>query len=180
MNQAEHDLLVIEAQDGSVAALDRLVRLHHRPLTRFALDLCGDPELARDAVQETWIRIAATLRRLDDPRAFRGWVYRALRWRVVDQLRRVRRGGESLESAPEPSDQGRQASRRDARMDLSAAIDRLSSIDRQTLMLYYVQGLTGAEIALVLDIAPGTVKSRLHRARNQLKFALEGERNETR
>lgn len=178
MNQAEHDMLVIDAQDGSRLALDALVREHHRDLLRFAYSLCRDVSLSQDAVQDAWIRIAGTLRRLDDPRAFRGWVYHAVRWRVTDLLRRPQRKERRLDDTdvPPPSDVAGEV--RDQRIDLGAAIAGLPDAERATLQLFYVSGLTIPEIAVVLEIPPGTVKSRLHRARNQLKQHFEGENDE--
>jgi len=179
MNQAEHDMLVIDAQDGSRAAMDALVRHHYRDLLRFAYSLCRDTALAQDAVQDAWIKVARRLRRLDDPRAFRGWVYHAVRWRVFDLLKRSHRNDQPLERTREVADIEAETSAveedRDRRIDLGAAISELSAADCETLQLFYVSGLTVPEIAVVLDIPPGTVKSRLHRARGLLKQRLTGE-----
>jgi len=180
MNQAEHDLLVIDAQDGSRTALDALVRHHHRNLLRFAYSLCRDTALAQDAVQDAWIKVAGRLRSLDDPRAFRGWVYHAVRWRVFDLLKRSHRSDRSLEIAGTDAELPVGAESMDRNIDLRAAISDLPAIDRETLQLFYVNGLTISEIAVVLDIPPGTVKSRLHRARNQLRQHFEGEEHEHR
>jgi len=180
MNQAEHDLLVIDAQDGSRTALDTLVRHHHRNLLRFAYSLCRDTALAQDAVQDAWIKVAGRLRSLDDPRAFRGWVYHAVRWRAFDLLKRSHRHDRSLEAADTEVERPVGDESRDRRIDLGAAIADLPGDDRETLQLFYVNGLTIPEIAVVLDIPPGTVKSRLNRARNQLKQHFEGEDHEHR
>jgi RNA polymerase sigma-70 factor (ECF subfamily) len=175
MNQAEHDMLVIDAQDGSRWALDTLVRHHHRNLLRFAYSLCRDPALAQDAVQDAWIKVAGRLRALEDPRAFRGWLYHAVRWRVGDLQRRAYRGDRPLDEATAPSDL---TDARDLGMDLTAAIEVLPKIERQALQLFYVSGLTISEIAVVLDIPTGTVKSRLYRARGLLKKHFEGDDDE--
>ena len=180
MNQAEHDMLVIDAQDGSRKALDALVRHHHRNLLRFAYSLCGDVALAQDAVQDAWIKVAGRLRRLDDPRAFRGWVYHAVRWRVRDLLKRSHRDDRSLDDVDAESQPAVVERDRDSRIDLGAAIADLPGSDRETLQLFYVNGLTIPEIAVVLDIPSGTVKSRLNRARNQLRQHFEGEDHENR
>jgi len=177
MNQAEHDLLVIAARQGSAAALDALVREHHRSLLRFAWSLCRDAALAQDAVQDAWLKIARRIRRLDDPRAFRGWLYQAVRWRVFDLLRRAERRGQPLDEAAAATDADA-SDRRDHRLDLGAAIVALPRPERETLQLFYLEGLGIAEIAMVQAIAPGTVKSRLHRARNQLRRHFEGEDDE--
>jgi len=180
MNQAEHDLLVMDAQNGSRMALDSLVRHHHRNLLRFAYSLCRETALAQDAVQDAWIRVAGRLRSLDDPRAFRGWVYHAVRWRVFDLLKRSDRGGRAMESAEAEVETPAGDEDRDRRIDLGAAIAELPDADRETLQLFYVSGLTVPEIVVVLNIPAGTVKSRLHRARNQLRQHFEGEHDEHR
>jgi len=175
MNQAEHDMLVIDAQDGSRRAFDVLVRHHHQNLLRFAYSLCWDAALAQDAVQDAWIKVAGRFRALDDPRAFRGWLYHAVRWRVVDLQRKRYRDDQPLEGDEGSRDK---TAERDTRIDLAAAIYGLPDKERQVLQLFYVSGLTIPEIVLVLDVPAGTVKSRLHRARGFLKDHFEGENNE--
>ncbi len=172
---AEHDMLVIDAQDGSRQALDALVRHHHRDLLRFAYSLCRDTALAQDAVQDAWIKVAGRLRTLDDPRAFRCWVYHAVRWRVGDLQRRAHRRERPLDQAETAGDS---TDARDRRMDLATAMDALPPVERQALQLFYVSGLRIPEIAVVLDIPAGTVKSRLHRARGLLKDHFEGDDDE--
>ena len=172
MKPAEHDLLVLEAQDGSRAALDALVRLHHRSLLRFAWSLAGDMQLAQDAVQDAWLRVASRLRRLEDPRAFRGWLFHAVRWRVFDLLKRADRRGLPLDQAEPQPVSGRDL---DGALDLAAAIERLAAPEREAIRLFYEHGFALAEIAMIQNIPPGTVKSRLHRARNQLRQCFEGD-----
>lgn len=175
MNQAEEDLLVMAAQSGNVRAFEYLFRHYHRPLLRFAGRHGADPELAQEAVQEAWIRIAGKLRRLNDPRAFRSWLYRQVRWRVLDGLKKPRLPVEALKAeaaaeqaaACEPAPESVNA--------LGQAIKKLSEIDRVTLDLFYVQELKIQEIAIVLEIPEGTVKSRLNRARSQLRALLDAE-----
>jgi RNA polymerase sigma-70 factor (ECF subfamily) len=180
MNRAEHDLLVLDAQDGSREAFEALVRLHHRNLVGFAFSLCGERAVAQDAVQEAWLRLAKRLRRLDDPRAFRGWLYRAVRWCVADRLRRAHRRDRRLDDVDEPADGGVPAEHRDRTLDLGRAIDALPATERAALQLYYLDGLSTAEVGVALEIAPGTVKSRLHRARERLRDQLQGEDDDDR
>jgi RNA polymerase sigma-70 factor (ECF subfamily) len=175
MNPAEHDLLVMDAQDGSRNALDALVRLHQRELLRFAWSLCRDAALAQDAVQDAWLKIARGIRRIDDPRAFRGWIYHAVRWRVLDLLKRAERRGLDLDQAKGLVDLQAEVEQRDRGLDLGAAIEALPEAERESLRLFYLHGLSIDEIAVVQEIAPGTVKSRLHRARNQLRRHFEGD-----
>lgn len=173
MNQAEEDLLVISARAGSEEAFGFLFRHYHKPLLRFACKLGCDEQVAADAAQDAWLRIARTIRRLEDPRAFRSWIYRAVRWRVLDLLRKsgrveVTRDGE----LPEPADDGRLADQMDA-ADLRGLMSRLPDVERQALHLFYLDEMKISEIAAVLEIPPGTVKSRLNRARGQLRELYE-------
>lgn len=180
MEAAEQDLLVMAAQDGSRGALESLVRLYQRELLRFAYGQVGDPELARDAVQEAWIRVAQNLRKLEDPRAFRAWVYRQVRWRLMDQLRRAQRRDGLSQDGGEIGDEGAQARANARNHDLQRGLSKLSLAEREPLALFYRHGLSIQEIAEVMQLPSGTVKSRLHRARQQLKQAMEGENDETR
>jgi len=180
MNQAEHDMLVLAAQDGGREAFQTLVSTHHRSLLRFAFSLCANRAVAQDAVQDAWMTVARRLRRLEDPRAFRSWIFRAVRWRTLDLVRRTDAAAEPLDDVDEPSDGGRDGLARERNLDLAAAVDALEPIEREALQLFYVAGLTVAEIAGVLEIAPGTVKSRLHRARTRLAQTLKGDNDEHR
>lgn len=169
MNQAEEDLIVLSAQAGNERAFALLFRRHHAALVRFAARMSRDPQLAQEAVQEAWIRIAGRIRRLEDPRAFRSWLFRAVRWQVLDLLKRPRYPEESLveEAVESPAETAPESP--DGYPELVARIADLPAIERQSLHLFYLDEMKISEIAVVLDIPPGTVKSRLNRARNRLR-----------
>lgn len=173
MQRAKEDLLVVHAQQGSVRAFEALYR-HYAPLlARFAYRLCGDEQLALDAVQDAWITLSKTLRRLEDPRGFRSWAYKTVRWRVVDQLRKKPEESDALNEGTCATEQNTVL---DATPDqLSAHLSQLSGDDRQVIFLFYLEELKISEIAHVLDIPVGTVKSRLNRARTQLRQQMTGE-----
>lgn len=177
MRDAEHDLLVLDAQRGRRAALDALVRHHHADLVRYAHSLCHEAAMARDAVQDAWVTVSRRLRRLDDPRAFRSWLYHAVRWRTLDALRgRQRRAETSLDGvAPEVLAGPDDTEGREQRLSIATALAALPALERETLDLFYRRGLGVREIAHVQDVPAGTVKSRLFRARRQLQQTLEGE-----
>lgn len=173
MNRAEEDLLVISARAGSEKAFGFLFRYYHKPLLRFACKLGGDPQMAADAVQDAWIRIARTIRRLEDPRAFRSWIYRAVRWRVLDLLRKSRAVSMKWDGElPESADDGGLVEQINA-VDLHDMMSRLPEVERQALHLFYLDEMKISEIAAVLEIPSGTVKSRLNRARGQLRELYE-------
>jgi len=176
MRQAEHDLRVLEAQAGSRQALDWLVAHHHNDVVRYAYSLCSDLALSRDAVQEAWLTITRRLRRLDDPRAFRSWLYHAVRWRALDAVRQRQRRAETPIDPLCESEMATPAEHHDERLlALREALVALPELEHETLELFYGRGLALVEIAHVQEVPVGTVKSRLHRARRQLKDTLEGD-----
>lgn len=168
MHQSEEDFLVLSAQGGDRRAIDRLYRHYHQRLLRYAYKLCGTRELAQEAVQEAWIRAMKTLNRLEDPRAFRSWMYNLVRWRSIDLLRSASRYGEDTEVSLRETSTMPEIAMDDAN-ELRQAINRLPLVERQIIHLFYLDELQVKEIARVLDIAAGTVKSRLNRARRLLK-----------
>ncbi|MEX0741012.1 MAG: RNA polymerase sigma factor [Pseudohongiella sp.] len=168
MHQSELDYLVLAMQEGNERAFRIVFQLYHSPLLRYAYRICNHQQLAQDAVQNAWMQLARNIRQLDDPRALRAWLYRSVRWQAIDLLRAARRQRdttEPFENAEQPIDE-------DAIMDSEAlhqAIGRLPPLERQVIHLYYLDELTVDEIAAVAELAPGTVKSRLFRARKLLK-----------
>jgi len=185
MLQAEEDLLVIAAQSGNHKAFNVLVVKYQKPLLRFANRLCNDPELANDAVQDCWIKSTKTLRQLKDPRAFKSWIYRLVKWRVTDLLRfkvkhKARFGAELheldeqlldekkfIESAHLKQGDLKQSGLKQS--EIGMAIDKLPKVEKEIIHLFYLDEMKVAEVAIILGIPTGTVKSRLNRARALLK-----------
>ncbi len=163
------ELLVMQCQDGDEAALNALVRRWQGPFRRRALQLCGDPELAGDVVQEAWMAIMRGLGRLRDPARFKYWALRIVQHKAADRIRanqRRRRLKEyaarnseatAPEAGPKPEDERLQA--------LVRVLKRFPEEKRELLRLYYQEELSVAAIAQLLGIAEGTVKSRLFHAR---------------
>lgn len=173
MQQAEQDLMVIAAQAGNKRAFEKLYQYFQQRLLRFAFKQCGNQALAQDATQEAWIRIAKTLRQLDDPRVFRSWAYRIVRWRTIDLIRQLQRQKvkeEQLEQLIETPVLEKQISDNES---ITLVINRLPAIEKQVVHLFYLDELSIQEIALILEIPKGTVKSRLSRAREMLKQKFE-------
>ncbi|QGX38381.1 RNA polymerase sigma factor [Permianibacter aggregans] len=174
MQQAEEDLLVMAAQQGNEAAFNYLFRHYLQPLRRFAYKLGADNDSAQDAVQEAWILMAKSLHKMQDVRAFRSWLFRAVRWKVLERHKSA-----SLPTVPLDDHMHDESMAVDANLDgdgsqnfLHRCMQQLPAIDQQALYLFYLQEMQITEIAIALDVPAGTIKSRLHRARMQLKCLM--------
>jgi RNA polymerase sigma factor (sigma-70 family) len=171
--QLEDEILVLRAQDGEAEAFCQIVSRWQNRFWRHAARMIRDGDAAWDVVQEAWIAIIGGLGRLDDPAAFSTWAYRIVTRRCVDWVRRRARLNRLTEDLfTEPP---RDANPRDLEEieGLRKAIHRLDPDHRAVLSLHYVEGYSIEQMAKILDIPAGTVKSRLHHIRNDLKFLLQ-------
>jgi RNA polymerase sigma factor (sigma-70 family) len=169
--------LVLKCQDGDAEALRELVGRYEQRIWRHALYLTGRREAAREVVQETWLAIVRGLPRLRDPAAFRSWAFRIVARRSADWIRRRQRDRAHAVRGADETERPAAPARSDCADDelatLRLAIRKLPVHHRAVLDLHYRDGLSVREIAAVLDIPAGTVKSRLHHARNTLRATLE-------
>ena len=169
------------AAGGDECAFGELVRLYENKVYTLALRICGDPEDARDAAQEAFLYAWRGLPSFRGDAELSTWIYRLTSNAAIDQLRRTKRqrGEVSLDdgelgltvrdSAPGPQEAAEGAELRSA---VAAGLTRLSPDHRQVLSLREVQGLSYEEIAQVLEVDLGTVKSRISRARRALRKIL--------
>ncbi len=181
MNQNERindELLVIRVQEGAAEAFTELVQRWQDRLWRLAWRLTDDEQAAWDVLQDAWIVISRRIRRLADPAAFPAWAYRITSNKSRDWIRRrrrIRRADEAYGGRRREADSGgnptQHANLRDALADLSGR-------DRAILSLRYEDDFSTAEIAEILGIPSGTVKSRLHYARQRLRQFLEEDNDE--
>ena len=162
-SHAEDQLLVMEAQDGDVRAMEALVRRWQKRLWKHALRLTNDTHAAWDVTQQTWLGIIKGLRRLNDPARFRAWAYRITTNQAMDWLKKNRCSAKSIADHPEPK------SPEKADLGLTELLPKLDLKKRLVLSLFYLEKLTLSEISAALGIPIGTVKSRLHNARQELK-----------
>ncbi len=173
--RATDELLVLRCQEGDADAFDELIGRWQERLWRHAWRLTGSRDAAWDAIQETWITISRDIRRLNDAAAFPTWAYRITSNKCHDWIRkecRRRRADEKYaEGADRVEKEARGADQRST--DLDEALSRLPSHDRAILSLRYTEAFGVAEISEILHIPPGTVKSRLHYARERLRHYLE-------
>ena len=166
------ELLVTCVQSGDRRAAERLAVRWHPRMLRTAKRLLRDEDQARVAVQEAWLSITTGIGSLRDPSRFAPWAFGILRRRCFDQIRlaRKRRNGEGGGEIDLPVDGAS-----DEVLDIRRAFAALPSDQRLAAQLFFVEGLTLAEIAEVQDVPLGTAKTRLFHARRKLKAALSGE-----
>ncbi len=174
------ELLVLRCQRGDIRCFDLLIRRWQRRLWRYARSLTGDDDAAWDVMQETWVAILRRIRKLNDPKWFAAWAYRIVRNKCADRCRRAVRRRKLTDDLTRRREEQRGApagSRDNADGAVAEALLRLPAEKQELLALKYGQDLNVAEIGAVLGIPAGTVKSRLHNAREQLRHILEGDQS---
>jgi len=165
------------AAEAEAALMKALYEEHAGPLWRYALRLTGDASRAEDVVQETLLRAWQHPEVVNDSeRPARGWLFTVARNMIIDEQRspRIRKFGGSLDEsgAPERSAPDEVDSALD-RMLIADAMAQMSPDHRAVVERSYYRGWTTAQIAADLDIAEGTVKSRLHYAVRALRLTLQ-------
>ena len=172
ISKAGGSTLVAAAAAGDVDALTRIVATHHDDMARIAFVICGERELAQDAVQTAWGQAWRKLGTLRDEARLRPWLM-SIAANEARQLVRSRRRQAvvSIEVAEIGSDRFDPATR-PATPDLGAALARLSAEDRQLLALRHVAGFDASEIGRLLGISASGVRSRLARLLARLRTEL--------
>lgn len=168
--------LVRAAQAGDVAAFEELVRRHELRTYRIALRMLGSEVEAEDAAQDAFVQAWRALASFRGGSAFSTWLYRIVTNRCLSVLGSAGRSAESLSGTemdlrpgPEAAALGRERLR-----TLKAGIAKLTPEQRAPLVLREFEGLSYEDIGEVLDLTPGAVKGRLHRARLELVKGMEG------
>lgn len=150
--------------------LDELPRLR-----RYARMLVGDPAYADDLVQDCLVRAISNLDRWQEGTNMRAWLFTIMRNVLFNDMRRARRSpfletsGDQMDTVPVSADQ----EQRMRVMDVDKAFARLAPAHKEVFLLIAVEGLDYEEAAHVLGVPVGTVKSRLSRARNDLRGYLD-------
>jgi RNA polymerase sigma-70 factor (ECF subfamily) len=153
-------------------AFAEAVALHHQSLTRFAYVLCGNATQAEDAVAEAYARVWRRWRRRRIEN-LHGYLRRAVANEIYGRHRRFRLERREAQRPPDPGRHGQFETEVSDRDVLWAALGRLSPGLRVVVVLRIVEDLSEAETAALIEIPPGTVKSRLSRALGILRSALE-------
>ena len=179
--QTEEAILIERSREGDQDAFRQLVERYQGAVHNLAYRMLGDPNDAEDAAQEIFMRIYRQLGRYDPSRKFSTWTLAIATNYCIDQLRRRRMQLVPLENiipwarSREVGPEG-EAITQEARDDVQRLIMRLPEKYRAPLVLRYFEELSCAEIAEVLGMPEGTVKTQIHRARKSLeKLLAEGE-----
>jgi RNA polymerase sigma-70 factor (ECF subfamily) len=171
-------LLVLRAQMGGRDAYAGLVDRYDARLLFYLRRLLVTPADAEDVRQDVWVTVVRKLHTLDDPGAFRTWLYRVARHRAISWLRKRRvevpLDEAALEEAVVEVESDEAGFGPEDAAAVYAALDRLAAGPREILSLRFLGELTYAEIAGVLDCRIGTVRSRLHYAKAALRAAMRG------
>ena len=175
--------LLTKAARGNRDAFGELVRRYEKKVLALSNRLCGNPEDGADAAQEAFVSAWQGLPNFRGDANFSTWLYRLTCNASMDLLRRRQRrdahSGPSLNAeearveipdpAPSPQDA---AERRELREEIQDALRQLSPEHRQVLILREIHQLSYEEIGATLSLDSGTVKSRIHRARENLRKIL--------
>lgn len=168
------ELLAVRCQLGEPAAFDALVERWNAPLWRYVRRLAGNDDDAADTLQEVWLRILRALPGLRDPARLRPWLFGIARRALMDRHRRAYAEPAVDDSAfddipgPEPA-----TGLPDDIDELQEELAEMPFVEREVLVLFYLRELPLAQVAEVLAVPVGTVKSRLFRARRMLRSRLE-------
>ena len=153
----------------SESRYNQWVREHYRFLLRSAWALTGSRAVAEDVVQDCFTSAWKHRKQLRDASLARAWLFQIMRRHA---LRHIAPQPQSLDDDPEQATPDDGLSGLDDQLDVVKALTRIAPIHREVLVLFYFDDMPTAQMAEALDVAPGTVLSRLARAREALKAAL--------
>jgi RNA polymerase sigma-70 factor (ECF subfamily) len=163
------DALALAARAGDRAALERLLHAHADRIHAVCRRIIANPEDALDATQEAMLAVARGISRFDGSARISTWIYRVATNAALDELRRQRRRPVPAEPAVAADPFGDGTAAVDARLDVDAALASIPEDFRVAVVLRDLCDLDYAEIAEILDLPPGTVRSRISRGRTALE-----------
>ena len=154
-----------------MADAEALFAAHQAGLLRYLSRAVGHGDTAQDLTQDVFVRVVKSdvLPGADTER--RAWLFRIARNIAIDHYRRQHVRGPEVTTAHEPS----RVASQDTALEVTDALRQLDALDRDVFLMREVAGLSYAEISAACDITPDAVRSRIHRARLQLREHLSGQ-----
>ena len=191
-NLPDADVVAL-AQEGREVAYRELIRRYERPVFSLVFRMVRDRATAEDLAQETFIKVLNNIEKYVPEFKFSSWLFKIANNLAIDHLRRRHIQTVSMDGAPdattasqieatsfELASHGESALEELEAKELGSAIERaiaaLRPEYRSCIMLRHVEGRSYEEIAATLDLPLGTVKTYIHRARHELRKALEDAR----
>lgn len=173
-------LAVLRAQAGDRRAFHELVDLYQHRLMYYVRRMVRAPHECQDVLQDIWLQVFRSLRRLQSLEAFRVWLYRIAHRRAATHVRQRGEDVQAIENLANEAECVDSWNELDVLEDAEAvhwALGRLSDMHRETLTLRFLEDLTVSEIAEILGCSEGTAKSRLHYAKLAVRRLLEDRRH---
>ena len=187
--EVEDKELVAQAVEGSEAAYRELLERFRRPVFSLIYRMIGDREIAEDLAQESFVKAFNNLDSYNPSYRFSSWLFKIANNHAIDHLRRARLKTVSIHGSPHAVDREREQETRivlqapgetpeqevlalELGSEIEAAISHLRAEYRTVVILRHVENRPYEEIAEIMDVPIGTVKTFLHRARSELREAL--------
>jgi RNA polymerase sigma-70 factor (ECF subfamily) len=168
VQQLVDEILVMDAQNGKARAMEMLVSRWQKRLWQHASRLTADEQAAWDVTQQSWLGIIKGLRKLNDPASFKAWAYRITTNKSIDWIRKNKTVKQvSIDEIQDHQQKEKQDT------GLKELLQKLDIKKRAVISLYYFEQLSVPEVSLALKIPKGTVKSRLSKARKELKVLYQ-------
>jgi RNA polymerase sigma-70 factor (ECF subfamily) len=172
----ECKLLVLRCQRGDRSAFERIVAMWERPLFYYLRRLAPSEEDTWDLLQETWLKVFRAIGAIRDPRTLPAFLYRTARNTAISRLRlpgfhEITTGNGTDVAALQPSPDDDFAAFDDAEQ-VHHALDQLPMPQREALTLFFLRDLSLDEIAELLGVPVGTVKSRMHYGKQAVRKIL--------
>jgi len=168
VHHALDDYQAALAMEGDKQAFALLYKRWHPKLLRFAYRLTRDVDATQDVMQEAAMAMAKNIRKLEDSAKFSSWAYTIVRRRSADYIHRQVKD-RALKTQFRQEKMPDLSENRDEAISLKQTLARLPAADQTLLKLFYIDGMSGAEMSVAMGIPIGTVKSRLFAARHKLK-----------
>jgi RNA polymerase sigma-70 factor (ECF subfamily) len=170
----ESSLLVVRFQRGDGQAFEEIVKLWEQPLFYYLRRMSRSEADAWELLQETWLKLFRSLGTLRDPRTLPAFLYTTARHAAISRMRKG--GGQEMESYSDERHVGTTETEVDAFDNAELVhhgLDRLPLAQREALTLFFLQDLSLDEIAELLDVPIGTVKSRIHYGKLAIRQIIE-------